>query len=228
MNAASRLAGPVAPGEMVAITGSNIGPATPASGVFESNGVLDTLLSETQVLFDGRAASISQAGPNQIVAQVPYEVASQASTHAQVYYSGSHTVDVTLPVTPTAPGVYTVAGGTGPAVAMLADLSANSATNPAAAGSAITIFATGEGQTAPASVDGRSPSSPSYPEPVAQISMTIGGLAATILSAAEAANQAGMLQIEAQIPANLAGGAAAVSLTIGTASSQGGVTVFVQ
>ena len=62
---------------------------------------------------------------------------------------------------------------------------------------------------------------------MAQIALTISGLTANILSAAEAPNQAGMLQIVAQIPPDLAGGAAAVSLTIGTASSQGGVTVFV-
>ncbi len=227
-NAASLITGPVAPGEMVAISGNNIGPASTAVGVFEANGVLDTLLSETQVLFDGRAASMSQAGSNQIVAQVPYEVATQASTHAQVYYRGSLMVDVTLPVAPTAPGIYTVSGGTGQAVALLPDLSPNSLSNPAAAGSSITFFATGEGQTTPAGVDGTSPSSPSYPVPVATVAVQIGGLAANVLSVSEAPNQAGMLQIVAQIPPDVAGGVASLSLTIGATASQGGVTVFVK
>ena len=226
VNAASLRDGPVAPGETLSILADGIGPATGVSGVFEGSGMLDTLLSETQVLFDGRAAPLIYVQQSKINVQVPYEVAGLVNTHVQVFHSGALMVDVTLPVTSAAPGIFTVAGGMGPALAFQQDVP-NSQSNPADPGSVITIFATGEGQTDPAGIDGVASTAP-FPQPIGQVDLRVGGRPAEILFAAEAPGVAGVLQIDARIPAIVGSGAVGLSLAIGSALSQDGVTVFVK
>ena len=227
VNAASLRDGPVAPGETLSILADGIGPATGVSGVFEANGILDTVLGESQVLFDGRAAPLIYVQQSKINVQVPYEVATLTNTHVQVFHSGALMVDVTMPVAPAAPGIFTVSGGTGPALAFQPDGLPNSQTSPADPGSIITIFATGEGQTDPAGIDGMSAIAP-YPQPIGHVDLRVGGRPAEILFAAEAPGVAGVLQIDARIPTIVPSGAVALSLAIGSALSQDGVTVFMK
>ncbi len=227
MNAASLQSGPVAPGEIVSIFASGLGPATAVAGVFDANGLLGNLISETQVLFDGRAAPMLLAEQGQINAQVPYEVATLSSTHIQVYFAGTVVVDVIAPVAAAAPGLFAVSGATGQALAFNQDGSPNGQTNPAGSGSIVTLFSTGEGQTNPAGVDGQSSTNP-YPQPVGQLVVLVGGRPSPILFAAEAPGQAGVLQLNVQIPGIVASGAVPVALMVGAATSQAGVTVFVK
>jgi uncharacterized protein (TIGR03437 family) len=211
VNAASLRAGPVAPGEMLSILADGIGPAVGVFGV-------DTLLSETQVLFDGQPAPLIYVQQSQIKVQVPYEVATLASTHVQVFHSGQLQVDVTLPVTPAAPGIFTLSGGTGPAQIFLQDGSLNSATNPADPGSVVTIFATGEGAR----------STDPNPQPLGHLDLRIGGRPAEIVFVAEGSGAPGILQINARIPTIVGSGAIILSLAVDSALSQDGVTVFVK
>jgi uncharacterized protein (TIGR03437 family) len=220
VNAASLRAGPVAPGEILSILSDGIGPAVGVFGV-------DTLLSETQVLFDARPAPLIYVQQSQIKVQVPYEVAGLAGTHVQVFHSGQLKVDVSMPVTFAAPGIFTLSGGTGPAQIFLQDGSLNSATNPADPGSVITIFATGEGQTNPAGIDGTRSADP-YPQPLGQLDLRIGGRPAEIVFVAEGSGAPGVLQINARIPTIVGSGAIILSLAVDAALSQAGVTVFVK
>jgi uncharacterized protein (TIGR03437 family) len=185
------------------------------------------LISETQVLFDGRAAPLLLAEQGQINAQVPYEVATLSSTHVQVYYAGSVVVDITVPVAAAAPGLFALSGATGQALAFNQDGSANGQTSPAGSGSTVTLFSTGEGQTNPAGIDGKSSANP-YPQPVGQLAVLVGGRPAPILFAAEAPGQAGVLQLNIQIPGIVASGAVPVAFTMGGATSQFGVTLFIK
>ena len=141
------------------------------------------------------------------------------------------TCAIVAPVAPTAPGIFTLnASGTGPgAILNAADESINSAANPAAPGDWVSIFATGAGATTPAGVDGLLATGPSYP-PTAPVSVTIGGLACQLNYAGGAPGLvAGVVQINAQIPAGVTPGASVpVEVTAGTASSQSGVTVAVK
>jgi uncharacterized protein (TIGR03437 family) len=91
----------------------------------------------------------------------------------------------------------------------------------------VTVFSTGEGQTNPAGIDGKSSASP-YPQPLGQLVVWVGGRPAPILFAAEAPGQAGVLQLNIQIPGIVASGAVPVALAVGDATSQAGVTVFVR
>ena len=128
VNAASFLDGSVAPGEIVTIFGSNLGPAG------------------TRVLFDGIPATLLYAGNNQVSAIVPDGLANQPKTLVAVEHNGIPSGTLTIPVAASAPGLFTAtAGGTGQAAAQNQDLSINSASNPAAPGSIVVLYGTGAG-----------------------------------------------------------------------------------
>jgi uncharacterized protein (TIGR03437 family) len=79
----------------------------------------------------------------------------------------------------------------------------------------------------PAGVDGKLAAAPP-PEPVAAVTVTIGGVAAEVRFAGGAPGQiAGVMQVNVVVPVGLAG-AVPVVLTVGGVGSQGGVTVAVR
>lgn len=230
VNAASYAGGGVSPGEIVAIFGTAMGPASLAGPQTSSPGVFDNLVAGTRVWFDGIAAPLIYTSANQLGAIVPYEVAGQSSTQIQVEYLGVMSAPVSVPVVASAPGLFTDdETGTGQSAALNQDGTRNSASNPAAAGSTITLFATGEGQTTPAGADGKIANTVP-PKPQLAVSAQIGGMPATVISAGGGSGiVAGVLLINVQIPANVTPGPAVpAAVTIGTASSQAGVTIAVQ
>jgi uncharacterized protein (TIGR03437 family) len=229
VNAASYQSGAVSPGEFISIFGSGIGPATGTNWQFV-NDVALTTLAGTQVLFNGTPAPLIFVSAGQINAIVPYEAASSGTVTMQVSYQGNPTNTVTLNVAATAPGLFTADGsGSNGGAILNQDASPNTASNPAAAGTVVQIYATGEGVTSPASLDGALAMGPGYPGPVAPVSVTIGGQPATVTYAGTApGGVAGFLQVNAVVPAGLASGPEPIVLTIGNANSQAGVTVAVQ
>jgi len=104
----------------------------------------------------------------------------------------------------------------------------NSSRNPAARGSIVILYATGEGQTDPAGVDGLL-ATEGLPQPRLPVSVMIGGIAAEVLYAGAAPGfVAGSMQISARIPASAPTGASVhVQISIGNATSPAGVTLAV-
>ena len=228
-NAASYANKGVAPGEIVVIFPTNVGPAALAGNALDASGKVVTTIAGTRVLFDGVAAPMIYAVKNQVSAVVPYEIAGQSSTQVQVEYNGIRSVAVTVPVLPAVPGILTAnASGTGQAVAVNQDGSLNSASNPAARGSVVVLYATGEGQRNPAGVTGVP--APAYASPVlSPVTLTVGGAAATLGYAASAPGFVGLMQINLTVPDGAPTGASVpVTLTIGTAQSPSGVTIAVK
>ena len=58
--------------------------------------------------------------------------------------------------------------------------------------------------------------------------MRVGGRPAEIVFAGEAPGKVGIMQIDAVIPMIVDAGAVTLSLSVGSAESQGGVTIFVK
>ena len=78
----------------------------------------------------------------------------------------------------------------------------NSASNAAAAGSVVVLYATGLGQTSPPQLDGVRESSLVLAETVIPVNVTIGGMPAQVIYAGSAPGQiAGVMQVEAVVPA---------------------------
>jgi uncharacterized protein (TIGR03437 family) len=230
-NAASyATAAAVSPGEMVVLYGVGMGPAALETlQVDGSTGLLETSVAGTTVWFNGTPAPVIYTSAGQIAAIVPYDVASAAAAQILVNYHGRNVATGAVTVAPSAPGIFTVGSGIGQAAALNQDASVNSASNPAAAASVIVLYLTGEGQTAPQGVDGKIASAAPYPAPLLPVTVQIGGRPATYFYAGAAPGEvAGIMQINANIPAGVTGNAVPVSVEIGTVSTRNGVTIAVQ
>ncbi len=113
-------------------------------------------------------------------------------------------------------------------------LTVNSLKNPAARGSIVSIYCTGEGQTNPGGIDGRGidgriNSGGSLPAPKLPVSVLIDGKPAEVQYAGAAPGAvAGLFQVNVRIPADAAPGGAPLEIHVGAAVSQPGMTVAVK
>ena len=236
-NAASLQAGPIAPGEIVSLFGTNIGPSSPAGGVLFSltaNGMVPTSLGGVSVTFNGTAAPLLYVSAQQINAIVPYEIAGQTNANVVVAFGGSTSANLQTNVVATEPAIFSLSqGGNGQGAILNQDYSVNGANKPAAIGSVVQIFGTGEGQLVPPVQTGSvTPAVAPFPKPAATpINVTIGGQPAQIEYAGEAPTLvSGVIQINAVVPAGTPSGNQPLVITIGsgTNSTQQTITVAVQ
>ena len=226
VNAATGASGPIAPGEVVVIYGSQIGPGTLTSYQAGSNGTIGTSLAGTRILIGGVAAPVLYTWANQAAVVVPFEVSgSQAQIIAG--YQNQSSAPLTVPVVVAAPGIFTAdSSGQGQAAALNLDGSLNGAGNPAHIGSIVTLYASGAGLAAPG-VDGTITTFSS--ELAAPPTVSIGGQNAPVSFAGNAPGDvAGIVQIYVQIPTGIQTGASVpVVVTFGSTSSPSGVTIAV-
>jgi len=227
-NAASFQNGAVAPGEIITIFGTRLGPLTLAGLALDANGFVSSNIGDTQVLFDGVAAPLIYTLSGQLSAVVPYDVAGHASTSVQVKHAGSISAAVNLPVTDAAPALFTAASsGSGPAAIVNQDGLINSAQFAAARNSVVLLYGTGEGQTNPPGVNGLV-ATQVFPKPVLSVTVQIDNKNADVLYAGIAPGDvAGVLQINARVPANATAGNVPVVVTVGTHSSRSDVSINV-
>jgi uncharacterized protein (TIGR03437 family) len=231
VNSASYAGGGVAPGEIVTIYGTGLGPSSLVSFQLDGNGNVPASLAGTQVMFDGVAAPLIYTSATQLSAVVPYEVAGKASTLVQVVYQTQSSNGVTEPVAAVVPGIFTAdSSGHGQGAIVNQDGTINSSSNPAPAGSIVFIYGTGEGQTNPAGVDGKPDGSPA-PTPSAQPGMTatIGGMNAPVLYAGGVPGLvAGVLQVNVQVPAGSPSGSLPIQLSLGGQNTQSAITIAIK
>jgi uncharacterized protein (TIGR03437 family) len=227
LNAASNLAGPIAPGEIITIKGSAMG-SDPLTKYVLNGDVFANNLSNTQVLVGGFPSPMVYASSTQVSAIVPYAIAGRTSTFVQVSYLGQRSNSVTVAVAATAPGMFTLnATGTGPGAIFNGDGSLNSDSNPSFVGDIIQTFNTGEGQTIPPGVDGKLADSTPLPKPVLPVTGTISGLNADVTYAGAAPGLvAGLMQVNLRVPAGAKSGD--VQISVGGNKSQSGVTVAIK
>jgi uncharacterized protein (TIGR03437 family) len=169
------------------------------------------------------------ASDAQVTAIAPSWLADP-TTQVQVEYQGVQSDPFPMSVHATAPGVFTQdSSGNGPAAALNQDYSPNSPANPAPAGTAVLLYATGAGRANPVVSDGSVVSAAALPVPVLPVSVTIGGQPAQVLYAGGAPGMVnGLLQVNVQIPAGIAAGLVPVTLTIGDQTAQQTITISVQ
>ncbi len=178
-NAATLEAGPVAQGSLISLFGANLSPPAQATG-----GLTLTI--------GGIACQLLSVSPAQINALVPSGVALGPAT-AVLQLAQMPPAAIPLSIAPVAPGIF--------ANVQNADGSLNSAAKPAAAGSAISVFITGQGFTAP--VAGKSASLPrgASASGAFPISAALAGQRVEITSAGASASSPGVFQLEIQVPA---------------------------
>jgi uncharacterized protein (TIGR03437 family) len=227
VSAAGNQTGAVAPGEMLVLYGSGLGPSgAPVSGAYDSHGILATSVSGATVYFNGVPGPILYTSATQVSAIVPFSV-SPGTLSIYVSYQGQTSAPVAVTVAAAAPAFFTMDySGRGQAVAVnAADATLNGAAHPAKAGASVLLYATGLGQTNPGSVDGLLGSVP-YPLPILPVTATIGGQTAVVQYAGGAQSLvAGVMQIDLQVPSGLTPGANPVAISVGGVSSPAGVTI---
>ena len=233
-NAASNMPLPIAPGEIVTLSGSGLGPAQLISALPRSDGFYDSQLAGSTVRFNGFPAPILYTSATQLAAIVPYEVTG-ASAQITLTYEGQTAPPPTVALAASSPALFTAdSTGKGQAAAVNQDGSINGASTPAPIGTVISLFATGEGQTSPQGIDGKPAMAP-FPKPNLPVFVTIGAEEAQTISGEQLqyvggapGEVAGVLQINVRIPAGIVPGKAVpVFISIGRATSQAGITIAV-
>jgi uncharacterized protein (TIGR03437 family) len=224
-NSASGAGGAIAPGELVTITGGMLGPA--AAMAFSSVPVPE-VLGGTEVWFGAWAAPILYASATQINAIVPWEVAGQAQVTVTVQYPAAGAASMNVPVTSAAPGIFTFdATGGGQALALNQDGTPNGPTNPAVAGSYLSVYFTGGGAANQPAIDGSVPNAAQYLNQ--NVTAMLGNVPVAVTYAGVAPGLVnGVDQLNIQLPAGTPSGALPLVITVGTQVSAATATLNVQ
>ena len=141
VNAASYVGGGVAPGEIVTLFGSAMGPSELVRLRLTEDRRLATTLADTRILFNGVPAPLLYVSDKQSSAIVPYAVAGRTSVDVQVEYRGVRSDPVTVPVLASRPGIFSLdSTGQGQGAILNEDGTVNSPSNPARRGSIISYL----------------------------------------------------------------------------------------
>lgn len=229
VGAADFQAGPIAPGQIVSVFGSGLGPRELVTLRVDSSGKLANYLGDTQVLFDGVPAPVVHAREDQVSVIVPFDVVGKSAVEMIVTHLAQISREIQLPVVSAAPALFTIdASGEGQGAILNQDLALNSVENPAPRGSVISLFATGGGLWRGGNVDGEifNDTLPSLQLPV---SVEIGGVKVPVRYAGGASGLVnGAVQINVELTFDVpAGERVPITLAVGEESSKAVVTVAV-
>ncbi len=192
----------VAPGMILAVFGSLLAGAPQQATVVP----LPTSLGGVIVTINGTAAPLYYVSATQINAQVPYTILPGPAT-LRVSYNGQAATS-SLNLAATAPGVFVNFSNGAP----VPDQSAKR-------GQTITLYITGEGAATPALTAGAVPLAGDAPQPVAAVSVSVGGIPVSIAYLGVPSWAIGATQINYTIPANAATGLFPVVVTVGGTTS---------
>jgi len=190
--------GPIAPGEFVALFGSNL-----AANSETAAPPYPLHLSGVSVTFNDVSAPLSLVSSGRINALVPYEITG--STATIVVNNGSPSNPVQVAVAATAPGVYSLdQSGFGPGAILHPDFTVVNAASPAKAGETVLVYLTGLGAVNPPVADGTAGGTNPLSKALAQVNVYIGGVPATVAYAGLAPLYPGLYQLNVVVPPDLA------------------------
>jgi uncharacterized protein (TIGR03437 family) len=215
----------------VTIAGSGIGPDALTTSQIVS-GQFQTRIGNTRILFDGVPAPVIYVSGKQDAVVVPYSVAGKAQTIVTAEYNGLTSPGFPVPVTAVVPGLFSAdSTGSGQGAILNQDNAYNSAQIPAARGSIVLLYGTGEGQTTPGGLDGSIAFS-AFPKPLLAMSVIMAGQtvdpALVLYAGAAPSSIAVFFQVNVKIPCSVKAGNVPVVVQVGSVQSQKGLTVAVR
>ena len=174
LNAANFALGyPISPGAYFALQGSGFGTqnlVAPAAGSYPAT------LGTVQVSVNGQPAPLYVVQPAFISAVVPYGVTGSTAT-VVVTVNGTKSNSVDVPLSPTAPGVYSwTSNGLGDGIVGQLNGTKIDSSNPAVPGTYVTVYLTGLGAVTPPVAEGVPAPSATLSNVNAPVAVTIGGL----------------------------------------------------
>jgi uncharacterized protein (TIGR03437 family) len=226
--------GPIAPGEILAVAGVNIGPAT---AVTAPAGNLPTTLGGVQLMINGTLpAPIGFASANLVVAVLPYSAGGSGAVIGgtvtlQIIYNGVSSNTVTTGVALSSPGLFPLnlsATGKAYVKAVNPDGTLNGPTNPVAAGSTVTLYAAGLGPVTPTFTAGQMAPTGTLYTTTAPTFVSVAGLAGNVLFSGLAPGTTGVYQVNTQIPSMVPSGGQPVLLWNSGGTSQTGLQIYIK
>ena len=221
------VSGPIAPGMVVAITGSNLGDPNFPGYCLNVTPVPGTC-NAVSVLVNGAAAPKIYDSASEVTFQAPFNLSgSTATVQVTSKLSGQplSSAVVTVPVAPTSPGLFS-AGGTGSGTGYYLDGSGlvaeySQAVQP---GDTVVLFATGFGATNPAVATGALGPTPGAAA-TATVTMTVNTVSVPVTFAGlEPGSQPGAIvgydEVVFTVPSGLAPGTYPMVVTAGGVASQ--------
>ncbi len=215
----------VAPNAWITIKGTGLSSETDTWANSIMNGNLPTSLDGVKVTVNGAPAYVAYISPTQINALAP-NVGAAGSEVGPVAFVTVTNPAGTSPAAnalywPIAPaffqwGNYAVATRQDYSLAVKNGTFPGVTTSPAKPGDVIILWGTGFGPTSPAAPAGvETPATTTY-NAANPVTVTVGGLAATVYGAALAPGFAGLYQVAIQIPTSLVNGDYSVVATLPT------------
>jgi len=179
-NAADYAGTTIAPGELLAVFGNQIGPDQPIGAQLDAAGNVTSNLGGFSVWIGGLPAPLLYASTDQINLVAPFGIPSTGQVQVELRQNGTVLSTFDQPVAQQNPGLFTSSGtGTGQLAALNQDGSINGPDNPAHPGQIVTVFATGLGAMTPQPIDGSRPSQP-VDTPVGPAQVLVNGNPAEI------------------------------------------------
>jgi uncharacterized protein (TIGR03437 family) len=227
---------PVTPGALIAVFGSSLADQVAAWPTLP----FASELANTQALIGGLPMPLRYASPGQLIGIAPFDL-STGPQEIVVQHQGVLSIPETVDIGVAGPGVFTTSGtGQGAAVAFDDSTSRSvSPSTPVSPGEVVVIYCTGLGPVQPSGLPpGASslqpeageaaPLSPAFAV-TGDVSVTIGGLNANVLSAMITPGLAGVYQVSAVVPKGVRlGDAVRVTVTVNGVPSQAAVTIPIQ
>jgi uncharacterized protein (TIGR03437 family) len=183
----------LAPGEIVAIAGSGLGPSQEIRAQFGPDGRLAGSLAGVRLTFDGIPAPLLSVQAEKVVCIVPFGLKPPGSaTTVQAHFQNRESNGILLPVWWSS--IETLA-------AAKADGSPTSKDHPAAPGSLVTVYGAGFGPMLSPTIDGQINTAGNGQFATGSIGVKVGDQDAQVLYAGPAPGQvAGIVQINFRLP----------------------------
>ncbi len=206
VNGASFAPGPVAPGALISLFGANFAPSLQQAASLP----LPRELGSFRVSSAGRSWPLVFVSPNQINAQVPYDV-PPGPLAVTVSTAAGDSAAETITIAPAAPGIFLRDGRR--AIAQNQDFRLNDPATPEARGRVLTVYLTGQGPLDGALAAGEAAPTTTLLRALATPEATVGGRPARVLFLGLSPGFVGLAQANIEIPADAPTGPA-VELTL--------------
>ncbi|MBS1877826.1 MAG: fibronectin type III domain-containing protein, partial [Acidobacteria bacterium] len=204
---------PLAPGSAIQIYGTNLAPEI----ALAPNGTLPVILKGVSVWIGGLPAPLYYVSPNQIDAQIPFDLEPGRRYQIQVANPGGQSTAGWIQLVSVAPDI--AATDAGFALAEHTDYRLISAGSPARPGETVILYLAGMGVTTPRVDSGVPSPAGGTAQPAVSPTLTVNGSPVTIDFAGLSPASVGLYQVNFRVPADAPAGLSKIVVTQGTQQS---------
>jgi uncharacterized protein (TIGR03437 family) len=217
---------PVTAGGIASVFGTNLGSVITNAFTVP----LPNAIEGATVTIGGRTAPLFFVSPTQINFQVPWELSGQTQTTLQVTTPAGTSGPLTVSLSTASASIFTLdSSGGGQGVVTISNTGQLAvAATPAPRGQYITIYCTGLGTVSNPPATGATAVADPVSSTVANATVTIGGVPATVNFAGLAPGFVGLYQVNALVPSSVSPGSAVSLVLIINGASSNIATIAVQ